>query len=105
MRILVFVILALIMLVPCYIAGGAVQLSIAHFYTPADVPRMAYERMPYILLLSPIAPALAFDMLLQGVTAARIAWFSCFLLPFLALYGLCMYWLVRSFFSTAPRQP
>jgi hypothetical protein len=96
MRYVIFFVFALLALIPCYVIGGAVQLSISQVFVDADAPRMAYERMPYLLLLSPIAPALAFDGLIQDFSTSRLAWFACFFVPFLVLYGLCVRWLART---------
>jgi hypothetical protein len=77
----------IIALVICYLFASLFQAAAMYILTyNADLPRMFWERMPWLLLLSPIYPAMTFDLLWQKQTWQSFGMFSLFLIPFVASF-------------------
>lgn len=86
MRHLLATLVFFVLLIASYLVAGAIQVSAFYYLSGGSgVPRMVYERMPYVLLLSVVAPALAVDNLMNGITSRRLQEFLLFLFPFCTL--------------------
>lgn len=72
------------LLVVCYVIAGAIQLALMVYWTGgASVPRLGVQKMPFLLFLAPVAPALSLELLMQKFSLAGLIDFLAFLVPFL----------------------
>lgn len=77
------VVLTATLLVCSYVLAGVAQVVALYFLGGgAGVPRMGYETMPYILLLSPLLPLLTLDNLVRQPGLRQVMEFAAFVLPF-----------------------
>ena len=76
-------------LLACYLFASLFQVTSVYIFTyDADLPRMFWERMPWLLILSPIYPAMTFDIFWQKQSWQSFGMFSLFLKPFVVSFVL-----------------
>ena len=90
--------LFLLILIPgSYLVGCLTQVTLLYFWSGGGAgPRMFWERMPWMLLLSPLYPLLSFDLLMRNADAQHFATFALFLVPFLLALAASLAWVFRA---------
>lgn len=83
MRSLTRLLAAAIWIACSYLLAGGVQVSVLYLLGGGpSAPRMGYETMPYVLLLSPLLPLLTFDNVVRAPGLRQAMEFAAFCLPF-----------------------